>query len=109
MLDAWHVHHGPGSFDDVASVPGEAITGIQLCDVPASEPEDYGYATRFRRLLPGRGAADLAGLLRGLAANDCSTPLSLEVFDTERVQQVGAVAFAREMGEATRALLASAG
>lgn len=105
MLDAWHVHHGPGSFADVADVPATRITGVQLCDAPAVRPEPYGHATRHQRLPPGTGAANLVGLLHALDAVGCAAPLTVEAFDTERVRAIGAEAFARELGAATRALL----
>lgn len=109
MLDAWHVHWGPGSFGDLADVPGERIGGVQLSDAPAREPDDYAHATRHARLLPGHGTADLAALLFQLDRIGSPAPLSLEVFDTHHVERVGARTFAREMAEATRALLHDSG
>jgi sugar phosphate isomerase/epimerase len=105
MLDAWHVHWGPGSFADLAAVPGEWVTGVQLCDAPAREPDDYAYATRHARLLPGHGSAELPELLGQLARIGSRAPLSPETFDTRRVERIGARAFACEIGEATRELL----
>jgi sugar phosphate isomerase/epimerase len=109
MLDAWHVHFGPGSFADLEGVAGERVTGVQLSDAPPREPEDYAHAVRHARLLPGRGVADLGLLLRQLAAIGSRAPLSLEAFDTQRVERIGAVAFARELGEASRAVLRDSG
>ena len=106
MIDAWHVHWGDGSYADLADVPGSRVTGVQLCDAPASEPERYGYATRHQRVLPGAGAADLILMLENLRAIGCEAPLCLEVFGTSRVEEVGPVAWAREMAESTRVLLA---
>ena len=107
MLDAWHVHFGPGSFGDVAAIPPGRLTGVQLCDTPEHEPERFGYATRHERELPGEGHADLPGLLRRLAAINCPTPLTVEVFGTRRVEAIGARAFAEQLGEASRSLLAA--
>jgi sugar phosphate isomerase/epimerase len=108
MLDVWHVHFGPGSFGDLAAAPGHLVTGVQLCDAPAHEPERYDHATRHARLLPGRGALPLSSLLQRLGEIGCRAPLTLEVFDTRRLERIGAVAFARELGEAARAVLGAA-
>ncbi len=105
MIDAWHVHWGSGSYDDLRAVAGERITGVQLCDAPPEEPEDYGRATRHQRLAPGRGAADLSRLLRNLRAIGASAPLCLEVFDTSHVETIGPVAWAKTMADCTRELL----
>ena len=105
MIDAWHVHWGRGSYEDLLSVPGSRITGVQLCDAPPREPEDYGWATRHQRVAPGRGAADLAGLLRNLRRIGAHAPLCLEVFDSPRVEQIGPVAWAIEMADCARTLL----
>ena len=109
MLDAWHVHWGPGSFADLAGVPGAHVGGVQLSDAPAREPDDYAHATRHARLLPGRGTADLVTLLSELDRIGSPAPLSVEVFDTHHVERVGARSFACELGEATRALLRDSG
>ena len=106
MIDAWHVHWGSGSFADLASLAGSRVTGVQLCDAPAAEPPDYGWATRHQRVVPGKGAADLQDLLRNLRAIDCRAPLCLEVFDTPRVERIGPVAWARALADSARALLA---
>jgi len=106
MIDAWHVHWGSGSFEDLGAVAGSRITGVQLCDAPPVEPEDYGWATRHQRVAPGRGAADLALLLRKLRAIGSRAPLCLEVFDTPRVGRIGPVAWAKEMADCAREVLA---
>ena len=106
MLDAWHLHWGAGSPEDLAGHPGTLFTGVQLSDAPATEPEDFAYATRHRRLLPGRGAAHPERLVAALRRIGCRAPVSVEAFDTERVAQVGGRVFAREVADATRAALA---
>jgi 4-hydroxyphenylpyruvate dioxygenase len=107
MIDAWHVHWGSGSYADLAALPGARITGVQLCDAPAKEPENYGYATRHQRVAPGRGAADLPLLLTMLRDIGSAAPICLEVFDTPEVERIGPVAWACEMANTTRSLFAS--
>lgn len=104
MVDAWHVHWGPGEFADLRSVPGELVTGVQLSDAPAVEPAEYGNATRHHRLLPGAGVTELAEMLGALDAIGCQAPRCVEAFHTERVEQIGPVEYAREMADAARRL-----
>ena len=107
MVDAWHVHWGTSDFADLRELPGACVTGVQLCDAPPEEPADFALATRHQRLLPGAGVAELGEFVDALEAIGCRAPFYLEVFDTERVARIGAVAFAREMADAARRLLAS--
>ena len=103
MIDAWHVHWGPGAFEDLRGVDAKRVTGVQLCDAPAAEPKDYGHATRHHRLLPGEGVARIGDLLEILEGIGSQAPLCIEAFHTERVGQIGAVEYAREMADAARA------
>ena len=105
MVDAWHVHWGPGAFEDLRRVDPGRVTGVQLCDAPADEPGDYGRATRHHRLLPGEGVAGIGQLLQILEGIGSQAPLCIEAFHTERVGQIGAVEYAREMADAARRLL----
>ena len=106
MVDAWHVHWGPGEFADLRNVPGELVTGVQLSDVPALEPPDYGHATRHHRLLPGAGVAQLDEMLGALDAIGCQAPRCIEAFHSARVEQFGPVEYAFEMADAARRLFA---
>jgi sugar phosphate isomerase/epimerase len=105
MLDAWHVHWGPGSFADVEELAGERVSGVQLNDAPAREPDDLGWATRYQRGVPGEGVMDLSGLLKSLEDIGCRAPLCIEVFDSRRLERLGVTEFARLLADATRQLL----
>jgi sugar phosphate isomerase/epimerase len=107
MVDAWHVHWGASDFSDLRELPGACVTGVQLCDAPADEPVDFAAATRHQRLLPGTGVADLGEMLAALEAIGSRAPLCIESFDSERVAAVGPVAYAREMADAARLVLAA--
>lgn len=104
-VDFWHVHYGPGDFADFASIPGYLIGAIQLNDAPADVPDDLGWATRYQRCVPGEGVMELANALRTLRDAGCQAPLTLEVFDGSRLEALGAVGFARLLGDATRQLI----
>ena len=105
-VDFWHVFYGPGDFTDLASIPGYLIGAIQLNDASADPPDDLAYATRYLRCVPGEGAMDLAGALRTIRGAGCQAPITLEVFDSGRLEALGPVGFARLLGDATRQLLA---
>ncbi|MCY4193138.1 MAG: sugar phosphate isomerase/epimerase [bacterium] len=105
-VDFWHVFYGPGDFADLAAIPGHLIGAIQLNDAPSEPHEDLGWATRHLRCVPGEGAMDLPGALRTVRSAGCLAPITLEVFDSARLQALGPVGFARLLGDATRRLLA---
>ena len=85
-------------------IPGALVTGVQLSDVPSEPPTDLAYATRYQRLAPGEGALDLVGLLQTLRRIGCRAPLAVEVFDAERVAQLGCSGFARFLADLVRGL-----
>lgn len=105
-VDFWHVHYGPGDFADFASIPGYLVGAIQLNDAPVEPHEDLAWATRYLRCVPGEGAMDLVGALLTIRDAGCQAPITLEVFDGDRLEALGPVGFARLLGNATRRVLA---
>jgi len=104
MLDAWHWFR---SGAPLASIPAARVFGVQLCDAPAQAEADLIEETLHRRLAPGEGDADLAGLLRHLAAGGCAAPIGVEVFsDAVAAQPVRETA--RQMARAARRILEAA-
>ncbi len=104
MLDSWH-HFRSGIGDEaLRSVPGERILGLQLNDAPRQPEADPVEETTRRRLLPGAGAIDLAGLLRCLEEIQAPAPVGVEVFSDE-LAALSPVEAARRAGAATRAVL----
>ncbi|WP_460606881.1 sugar phosphate isomerase/epimerase family protein [Jatrophihabitans fulvus] len=65
LVDLWHFHRGEPDHDLLATVPGEKVLCVQLCDAPAVAEPDVR-AEAHRRLLPGRGELDLLRTLRVL-------------------------------------------
>ncbi len=108
-VDFWHVHYGPGDFADLADVPGHLMGAIQLNDAPFEFPDDLGWATRYQRGVPGEGIMDLPGALRTIRGAGCRAPLTLEVFDSARLEQLGPNRFARLLGDSTQQVMAQAG
>jgi sugar phosphate isomerase/epimerase len=104
MLDAWHWFR---SGADLASIPAARVFGVQLSDAPARAEADVIEETLHRRLAPGDGDADLAGLLRQLAAGGCAAPIGVEVFsDTVAIQPLRETA--QQMARAARRILEAA-
>jgi sugar phosphate isomerase/epimerase len=68
VIDALHLWRSGGSPEDLKSVSAERLYAVQLCDGRLEAPHgDALYAEmRGGRLMPGKGAFDLAGLLRAL-------------------------------------------
>ena len=106
-MDTWAYHFGTCGLDALVEAVPRIFT-LQLDDAPAERPEDFGYATRYHRLVPGAGAIDYASIFGALAAGNSTAPVVLEVFNDELLARHGVVGFARHLADATRAVLAAA-
>jgi sugar phosphate isomerase/epimerase len=104
MLDSWH-HARSGA--PHASIPAPLVAAIQLADAPARPEPDPIDETLHRRLLPGAGDADLAGLLRHLAAGGCRAPIGVEVF-SDALAALPVEELAMRAAAAARRVLAAA-
>ncbi len=107
LLDSWHHFRSGAGADALSAAPGERILAVQLCDAPARPEPDPVAETLHRRLLPGEGELDLAGLVRALDAGGCRAPLGVEVF-SDALAALPAAEIARRAGDAARALLTRA-
>jgi sugar phosphate isomerase/epimerase len=104
LLDTWHCHHGPTSFEDLRALPGSRVLAVQLSDVPAVPPADLAHATRRARLVPGEGAFDWTGFLDILSEIRSRAPLTVEVLNDELAAAHPPRELARRLGDAVRAL-----
>ena len=76
-VDLLHLMRSGGSIEELASAPTEYILYGQLCDGPASCPEDQiDREASSARLLGGEGVFDLAGFVRALPEG---CPMSVEL------------------------------
>jgi sugar phosphate isomerase/epimerase len=107
-LDAWHLARSGGAADDVRTAAGARILAVQLSDAPSVPEPDLVEETLHRRLLPGQGAIDLAGVVRAVAAIGAPAPLGVEVF-SDALAALPAAEAARRAGDAARAVIAAAG
>lgn len=103
LPDALHYHRSGASPMDAAAVADVTVL-LRLSDAPAAVPADRAgrlAETRGHRLLPGDGAADLAGFL---AAFPGDLPVSVAVRHPE-LDRLGLEAAVRELYAAGRACL----
>jgi len=107
LVDALHFARSSTSLDDVAAIPRRFLHYAQMCDAPAAIPgtvEEMIHDARCRRLLPGDGGIDLAGLFARLPAD---LPISLELPAEAVKAEIGVEAWAARAIERARHLLAT--
>jgi sugar phosphate isomerase/epimerase len=104
LVDAWHLHLGRSTIDDLAALPGSLVAAVQLNDGPAERPADFAYATRYARLAPGDGTFALAKFVQTLDAIGCEAPLGIEVFNATLLDEYGPQGLARHLAAAVRRL-----
>lgn len=108
LVDTWHVHFGAAQPSGLATTPPGLFLGLQLNDGPEERPADYAHATRYRRLAPGEGAADLVGIIRALRSAGAHCPVTVEVFDQERLERMGRQRWAELLATSARRTLEQA-
>ena len=103
VVDALHLDRGGGRPSDLAIVPAERLTFVQLCDAPAARPppEALRREARSGRLYPGDGELPLVELMDALPDGvllDVEAPC-------QRTGHLPAAEQARLAAEATRRFL----
>ena len=78
-IDSWHFFRSGSSLADLARVPGARIGSVQLSDAPAEPADDVLDEAIGGRLPPGRGALDLAALVRTLDRIGNAAPIGVEL------------------------------
>jgi sugar phosphate isomerase/epimerase len=79
---------------------------VQVGDVAAVPWDDRRAEMMHGRVLPGRGAADVPGLVRALREQGCRAPLEVEVY-SDALTADGPEAAARQAMAAMREVLAA--
>jgi len=105
VVDALHFQRSGGKPDQLMTLDPTAISCFQICDAPATPPEDIAKEARFGRLLPGRGGLPLREMLAALPQD---LPLAVEVPDTTRAD-APVIEKALEAARSSRAVMAAAG
>jgi sugar phosphate isomerase/epimerase len=107
LLDTWHWQRQPGGPNPelLATIPGERIGYVQVCDAaPTLRGESFEEAM-IGRLLPGEGVVDFASLWRVLDDIGAQPFVATEIFNTELVASRGSAGAATAMAEAARDVL----
>lgn len=80
ILDNFHIQALRLPLDGIREIPAAKIFDVQLSDAPFLDIDPMSWSRRFR-LLPGRGAFDLAGFVAAVRATGYDGVWSLETFD----------------------------
>ena len=98
MVDAWHWQRQPGGPNPelLASIPGERIGIVQLCDTLAEPMDDVLTETMSARQLPGQGSVDFTELFDALARSGAAPVIAVEMFNPAFVAEHGTVETAKQ-------------
>ena len=83
LVDSWHAHHGPTSWEDLASVTADELAYLQFDDHPPLASADLFAETTLRRALPGEGELELTRFARLFREKGYAAPVSVEVLNRE--------------------------
>lgn len=106
VLDSWHWQRQPGgpAPELLATIPGERIGFLQLCDAAPGEGRSMDEAMSGR-LLPGDGVVDFATLVTTLRTIGADPVVATEVFNPALAAELGPAALAAANVAAGRAVL----
>jgi sugar phosphate isomerase/epimerase len=102
VLDFWHYMRGGRDDALLRSIPGDKITGVQLCDATAKVPDGMSLAFDGlnNRRAPGDGEFPIAEILRVLRESGGLNRVGPEIFSLEFDRMS-----AKDIGEKSRAIL----
>ncbi len=83
LLDSWHFFRSGSTLEELARLPGDKVLYVQIDDGPAEPEADLAEETQHRRLLPGEGSFDLAGMFETLEGIGFAGPVGVEVFSDD--------------------------
>lgn len=79
-VDVWHVERGARDLDELADLPGELITGVQVNDGTRDPVEsDYYTDCLANRMAPGDGEMRVAEIVKIIRNSGSTVPWSVEV------------------------------
>lgn len=109
LVDSLHFDRSGVPWDELARVAPSRLPFVHLADaapLTASTNEALIFVARENRLAPGEGAIDLVRFLNTVPAD---IPLSVEVPNSARLQDLGPAQWIAHVSRATRRLLQSVG
>lgn len=83
LVDTWHAHHGPTSWDDLDSLQLGELAYLQFDDHPPLAGASLFDETIQRRALPGEGVLPLERFAGAFRAKGYAAPVSVEVLNAE--------------------------
>ena len=106
LIDAWHWQRQPGGPNPalLASIPGDRIGYVQMCDAAPGDSTDMIEAM-VGRLLPGDGVVDFAPLVGTLREINARPFVATEVFNPGLLAELGINEFARGSISSARRML----
>jgi 4-hydroxyphenylpyruvate dioxygenase len=113
VLDSFHTLSIRDTVEEIAAIPGERITFVQIADAPVLAMDVLEWSRHYR-CFPGQGGFDVAGFTAQVMKTGYDGPLSLEIFNDGFRAAPTAVTAAdgyrslRFLEEETRAVLAAA-
>jgi sugar phosphate isomerase/epimerase len=104
LLDTWHWQRQPGGPNPelLATIPGERIGYVQVCDAAPTPTGDSLTEAMSARLLPGDGVVDFGAVFSLLADIGAEPFLATEIFNPAFVAEHGRDAAAAAMAAASR-------
>jgi sugar phosphate isomerase/epimerase len=83
LVDTWHAHHGPTSWEALASLTRDELAYLQFDDHPPLASADLFAETVDRRALPGDGELALERFARLFREKGYTAPVSVEILNRE--------------------------
>ncbi|MDO4434314.1 MAG: TIM barrel protein [Alysiella sp.] len=80
ILDSFHTFSINDDLSQLADIPSEKITFVQIADAPRMKMDVLEWSRHYRNF-PGQGSFDIAAFMAPLLANGYQGPLSLEIFN----------------------------
>ncbi|MDE1182691.1 sugar phosphate isomerase/epimerase and 4-hydroxyphenylpyruvate domain-containing protein [Paraburkholderia sp.] len=80
VLDSFHTLSLNDPTDEIAQIPGDRITFVQIADAPKLQMDVLEWSRHYR-CFPGQGDLDVAGFTARVIESGYKGPLSLEIFN----------------------------
>lgn len=107
LLDTWHWVRQPGgpTPELLATIPGERIGYVQLCDASPEPTGDLMTEAMTARLLPGEGAVDFHAFWAAVSQTGATPLVAAEIFNSRLIDECGPLEAATAMKKAAESVL----